>query len=246
SGRVAGGDDRIQDATSALGQRIDPGFQKNTPPSAGERRISIRENRSLLSSNGEPQLSADDRAFRFVDARHDYSLLPGMVPDALYRPAPVHGFNVLHFQLLSGFAEGTVSETLAAIPALPASIDGSGNRADSHQYACRARSADRQADRLRPHSQVPRRIEEGQGRREKIPQAPGMGSVARTPDRNLFRAGGLLRHRQRELLHRSLPAVVRNRLLGHGADVTAARAVRRTLGRFGNPHEAFSGGSVVI
>src|ERR1700746_2164487 len=107
SGRVAGGDDRGQDAAGALGQGVYPGFQENTPQSARERRISIRENRSLLSSNGEPQLSADDLAFRFVDARHDYSLLPGMVSDALHRPAPVHGFDVLHFQLLSGFAEGT-------------------------------------------------------------------------------------------------------------------------------------------
>src|ERR1700674_1454071 len=90
-GRVAGRNDRIQDAAGALGQGVDPGFEENTPPGVSERRISIRENRSLLSSNGEPQLSADDRALGLYDARHDYSLLPGMVPDALYRPAPVHG-----------------------------------------------------------------------------------------------------------------------------------------------------------
>src|ERR1700682_5620854 len=178
SGRVTGGDDRIQDAAGALGEGFDPGFQKNPPQGVSEQRISIRENRSLLSPDGEPQLSADDRAFGLADARHDYSLLPGMVPDALHRPAPVHGFDLLHFQFLSGFAKGTVSETLAAVAALPAIVDGSWNRADGHQYARRARSADRQADRLRPYSQVPRRIEEGQGGREKIPQAPGMGSVA--------------------------------------------------------------------
>src|SRR4030081_2688820 len=178
SRRVAGGDDRIQDAAGALGQGVNPSLQENTPPGVSEQRISIRENRSLLSPDGKPQLSTDDRAFRFADARHDYSFLPGMVPDALHRPSPVHGFDVLDFQLLSGFAKGTVSETLAAIAPLLATIDGSRNRTDGHQYACRRRSADRQADRLRPYSQVPRRIEEGQGRREKIPQAPGMGSVA--------------------------------------------------------------------
>ena len=48
------------------------------------------------------------------------------------------------------------------------------------------------------------------------------------------------------LLHGSLPAVVRDRLLGHGADVTAAGAVRRTLGGFGNPHQAIPGRSVAI
>src|SRR5437016_3762218 len=178
SGRVARGDDCTQDAAGALGQGVDPGLEENTPPGASEQRISIREDRSLLSPDGQPQLSADDRAFGFADARHDYSLLSGMVPDALYRSAPVHGFDVLHFQLLSGFAKGTVSEKLAAIAPLPAIVNGSGNRADSNQYACRARSADRQADCLRPYSQVPGRIEEGQGRCEKIPQAFGMGSVA--------------------------------------------------------------------
>src|SRR5258708_1737973 len=177
SGRVAGGDDRIQDAASALGQGVDPGLEENTPPGVSEQRISIREDRSFLSSDGQPQLSADDRAFGFADARHDYSFLPGMVPDALYRPAPVHGFDLLHFQFLSGFAEGTVSKKLAPITALPAPVNGPGNRADSHEYACRSRSAGRQADRLRPHSKVPRRIEKGQGRREKIPQAAGVGSV---------------------------------------------------------------------
>src|ERR1700726_3446137 len=178
SGRVAGGNDRIQDAAGALGQGFDSGLEENTSQGVSEQRISIRENRSLLSSDGEPQLSADDRAFRFADARHDYSLLPGMVPDALHRPAPVHGFDILHFQLLSCFAKGTVSEKVAAIAALPAIINGFGNRADGHEYACRARSADRQANPLRPYSEVPRRVEERQGRREKIPQAPGMGSVA--------------------------------------------------------------------
>src|SRR4029077_5299131 len=177
SRRVAGGDDRIQDAAGALGQGFDPGLKENTPPGISEQRISFRENRSLLPPDGEPQLSADDRVFGFVDARHDYSFLPGMVPDALHRPAPVYGFDILHFQLLSGFAKGTVSEELAAIAALPAIVNGSGNRADDHEYACRDRSAGRQADRLRPYAQVPRRIEEGQGRCKKIPQAPRMGSV---------------------------------------------------------------------
>src|SRR6267378_3614996 len=176
--RVTGGDDRIQDAAGTVGQRVDSGFQEDTSSGAGERRTPSRENRSLLSPDSKPQLSADDRPFRFADARHDYSVLSGVVPDALHRPAPVHGFDVLHFQLLPGFAKGTVSETLVAIAALPAIVDGSGNRADNHQYPCRARSISRQADCLRPYSQVPRRIEEGQGRREKIPQAFGMGSVA--------------------------------------------------------------------
>src|SRR5208282_3018245 len=130
SGRVAGGDDRIQDAASALGQRVDPGLQENTSAGIEERRIAAPENRSRVSPDGQPQLSADDRALGSADARHDHSLLSGMVSDALHRPAPVHGFDVLHFQLLPGFAERTVSQKLAAVAALPATVDVSGNRAD--------------------------------------------------------------------------------------------------------------------
>src|ERR1035437_751756 len=241
SGRAAGGNDRIQDAAGALGERVDPGLQENTPQGVRERRIAASENRSLVSPDGQSQLSADDRALGFAAARHGDSLLSGMVPDALHRPAPVPGFDVFYFQLLFGFAEGTVSEKLAALAALPATVDVVGNRADGHQYDCRAGSAGGQADRLRPDSQVPRRIEDGQGRREKIPQTSGMGSMDRTPDRNLFRFSGLLRHRQRKLHHGSLPAVVRDRLLGHRADVTAAGPVPRTLGGFGKPPQAIPG-----
>src|SRR6266851_3610968 len=137
-GRVAGGDDRIQDAAGALGQGVNPSLQENTPQGALERRLPKGENRSVVSPDGQLQLSANDRALGFAVAGHDYSLL-------------------------SGFAKRTVSEELAAIAALPATVDGSGNRADGHEYACRARSGGWQADRLRPHSKVPRRIEEGQG-----------------------------------------------------------------------------------
>src|SRR5208337_3685437 len=213
--RVARGNDRIQDAAGALGQGVDPGLQENTSSGVKERRIAAPENRGLVSLDREHQLSVDDRALGFADARHDHSFLSGMVPDALHRPAPVHGFDVLDFQFLSGVAEGTVSEALAEIPALPAAIDVSRNWTDHHQYDCRAGSAGWQADRVRPHSQVPGRIEEGQNLRGQISQAPGLGSMDRTPDRNLLRVRRLLRDRQRELLHHSVLAVIRGRLLGY-------------------------------
>src|SRR5271163_4965573 len=87
--RTARGNDRIQDTAGALGQGIDPGLEENTAPCAKERRLAARENRGCLSLNRQPQLSADDRALGLADARHDHSLLPGMVPDAVHRPAPV-------------------------------------------------------------------------------------------------------------------------------------------------------------
>src|ERR1039458_500341 len=158
--RVASGDDRVQDAAGALGQGADSSLQENTSQSIRKQLIAAPEDRSRVSPDGQPQLSADDRAFGLAVARHDYSLLPGMVPDALHRPALVHGFDVLHFQLLPGFAEGIVSEKLAAIAALLATLDVPRNRIDSHEYARRVGSAGRQADLLRAHSQVPGRIEE--------------------------------------------------------------------------------------
>src|SRR5271170_7298622 len=132
-GRVARGNDRLQDAAGALGQGVDPGLEENTSAGAEERRIAAPENRSRVSPDRQPQLSADDRALGFADARHDHSLLPGMVPDALHRPAPVHGVDVLHFQFLSGFAERIVSKKLAAIAALPALADVAGNWPDGHE-----------------------------------------------------------------------------------------------------------------
>ncbi len=75
-------------------------------------RAAARQNRGLVSPDGESQLSIDDRAFRPAVAGDDYSLLSGMVSDALHRLTPVHGFDIFHIQLLSGFAEGVVSEAL--------------------------------------------------------------------------------------------------------------------------------------
>src|SRR5271163_3596361 len=71
-----------------------------------------------------------------------------------------------------------------------------------------------------------------------------MDSVDRIADRNLFRVRRLLRYRQRELLHGSIPAVVCGRLLVYRIDVLVAGTVRRTLGRLGDPYQAVPGRSV--
>ena len=57
----------------------------------------------------------------------------------------------------------------------------------------------------------------GQGRRQEISQAPGMGSVYRTADRLLFRADGVVRHGQRKLHHGAISAAVCFWLLVHRA-----------------------------
>ena len=55
---------------------------------------------------------------------------------------------------------------------------------------------------VRAHSQVSRGVEERPDQRHQVPEPPGLGSLGRTADRQLFRADRLLRHRQRELHHR--------------------------------------------
>src|ERR1035438_10668916 len=177
SSRTPGRNDRLQDAAGALGQGADSGLQENTSAGIKERRIAAPENRSLVSPDRHPELSADDCAFSLADAGHDYSLLPGLVPDALHCPATFYGIDVLDFQLLPGFAKGIVSEKLAAIAALPAPAHVSRNRADGYQYARRPGSAGGQADCFCPHAEVPRRIEEGQSGRQEISQAPRMGPL---------------------------------------------------------------------
>src|SRR5271155_571030 len=138
SSRIAGGDDGVQDTTGALGQGTDSSIQENSPEGACKRRASRGEDRSVLPPDREPQLSADDYPIGFADARHDHSLLSGMVSDALHRPAAVHGLDVLHLKLLPGFAKGIVSQEMATIPAVSAAADGIGNWADNYEYASRA------------------------------------------------------------------------------------------------------------
>ena len=63
--------------------------------------------------------------------------------------------------------------------------------------------------------------------RDQVPQALGLGAVARTDDRRLFRPHRVLCGRERELRHRSIPAAVRGGILVHGIDVSAARTFCR-------------------
>ena len=62
-----------------------------------------------------------------------------------------------------------------------------------------------------------RRLKERQGRQHQVSQASGMGSVGGTADRHLLRRDRLLRHRQRKLHHRSVPAAVCCGILVHRA-----------------------------
>src|SRR5205823_6547230 len=112
-------------------------------PSQGPEKQSTAacEDRSLVSPDGESQLPADDRTFSAAFARHDHSLLSGLVSDVVHRPASVHGLDILHLQFLSCVSTRTVSENLAESVLVPSSFNGLGNRSDHHQYKSGYRGA---------------------------------------------------------------------------------------------------------
>ena len=140
--------------------------KKILPRVLTQRRSAAHQDRSLVPPDGEHQLSADDHAFGAAASRDDHPLLPGLVSDALHRPATFHGVDLFDFQLLFGFAARTVSPQLAARPFVSAISDGSGNRLDDHEYEGRPRSAGWKRKRIRAHAQIQRRS------RSRIKSAP--------------------------------------------------------------------------
>src|SRR5580693_3910819 len=107
---IAGGDDCIQNPAGALGQGTDPDGKEDSAASAAQRCAAAHQDRSLVSPDCEPQLSADDCALGADVAGYDHPLLSGMVSDALHRPAALYGVNVFYFEFLSGFTARTLSQ----------------------------------------------------------------------------------------------------------------------------------------
>ena len=134
-------------------------------------------------------------------------------------------FSISSFYLVS--QRELFPKELAAGAAVSAVPHGPRHRIDHHQHQGGDRGAYRQGERVRAHAQVPRGIQERQSRGHQVPQAPGLGAVARTGDRRLLRAHRVLCGRERELRHGSVPRALRGGLLVHGIDVSAARPFRR-------------------
>src|SRR5271156_4511762 len=151
-GRVAGGDDRLQDAASALGQGINSDGEKDSAASDAQRRIVAHQDRSLVSPHCKFELSADDHTFGADIAGDDYPFLSGMVSDAVHRSAALYGVDLLYFQFLPGFSARTFSQDLAASTAVSAVPDGVGRGVDHHQHQSGDRSAHRQGKRIRTYA----------------------------------------------------------------------------------------------
>src|SRR4051794_1706001 len=240
SGRTAGRDDCIQDTTGALGQGTNPDGKENPSPRAEERCSTAHQDRGLVPSHFQSELSPDGRPFRVALAGHGHPFLPGMVPDALHRSATVYGVDFLDFQFLFGFTKRIVSRQMVPVTPVLAFPYGSGNRTHDYEYTSCAGSPPRQADRLCSYPQIPRRISQRQGALYQVPPSPGMGALGGVAGRQLFRLDGLLCDRQRKLHHRAVSRVVCCRVLVHRPHVSPAGTVLWALARSGNPYEAIS------
>ena len=108
--------------------------KKDLPKVLRLRRLAAREDRGLVPPDGQHQLSADDRAQHAAAAGHDHPLLPGLVSDAVHRPAAVPGLDVLHLQLLPGLAERAFPQVVVANVPVSAAADGSRHRPHHHQH----------------------------------------------------------------------------------------------------------------
>ena len=161
SRRTPGGDDRIQDPAGAMGQGTDPDRQEDTAPGVAKRCPLAHQDRSLVPPDGQYQLSPHDHAVGVIAPGHDHPLLPGLVPDAVHRPALVPGFDILDLQFLSGLPARVISAQLAPRSAVLAHLNGARNRPDHHQYEGRHRGSDRKAERVCAHAQISRHYQAG-------------------------------------------------------------------------------------
>src|ERR1700704_639196 len=137
SGGAADRNDSLQNPTGTLGQGPDPDGQKNSAPGLQEQSAVPGKGGGVLSSEREPELSADDCTFHSAHAGHDYPFLWRLVSDAGNRSAAVHGVHFFHFQFLPGFTEGTFSKALAADIPFSTVPYGAGNWPYVDEHACR-------------------------------------------------------------------------------------------------------------
>jgi len=125
---------------------------------------------------------------------------------------------------------GAVPEELAADVHLPALPDGAGHWADGDQHQGGDGGAVRGAIVIQAHAEICG-AEEGRSIQggEEVSAAAGRGAVDRAGDRHIFRVHGVVRDIEPELHHHPLSDAFCVWVLGDGADVSIAGAVRPLL-----------------
>src|SRR5580700_1448058 len=124
---AACGHEWLQSPASALGKGAHADRKKNPAQGFPRGCAPSRQIRSVLPSHREYFLSLDGSSVYHAASGDDRSLLPGLVPDAGDRSAPIPRFHLLHFQFLSRRAKGIAPEDLAKYVPLLALRDGHGH-----------------------------------------------------------------------------------------------------------------------
>ena len=159
-----------------------------------------------------------------LTANLSYPLM--VVMSALLIPAMICRFHLLHRGVLPGEPARALPQNLAENPVLPAVSYGPRHRPDLDKHQGGDGSTARHQERVRSHTQIPRRQKGREIPGRQIPQAPGAGAMDRADFRLLLCAGDCLHFLQPQLLHCAVPHPVCGWLLVHRADEPAARALR--------------------
>src|ERR1700752_3793978 len=94
---IAGGDECVQIAASALGEGLDADGEENHAADAASERSRRGEGGGIFSSDGQRELSADGVALHDSAAGDDRAFLSGLVSGAGDRPAAFYRVDVLDF-----------------------------------------------------------------------------------------------------------------------------------------------------
>src|SRR5271154_4781249 len=125
---IAGGDERVQIATGALGQGPDADGEENPAARNALERTGRRESGSVLPPHGEYQLPADGISLDYFASGDDRAFLSGLVSGAGDRLTALHRVHVLDFVVLSCSRARHLSEDLEEDVPLSAVHHGSGHR----------------------------------------------------------------------------------------------------------------------
>src|SRR5436305_13352709 len=117
-GRAARRNEFVQEPAGALGEGSDSNGHQAFAPHHEEQAPLEDQGRGVFPFDRQHLLSVDDRALFPAVAGHDREIQPGLVSDALHRPAALAGIYSFAVDVLSDLAEGTVSG-LAGPPRIP-------------------------------------------------------------------------------------------------------------------------------
>src|SRR5262245_30711905 len=108
SGRASCGDEFVQKSAGALGERVDTDCDQIAAADPAKRCVLEDQGRSVFSSDREHLLSPDDPPFIFAVAGDACALQSRLVPNSVYRFAPLARVDGLRFDVLFDLAKRTL------------------------------------------------------------------------------------------------------------------------------------------